>query len=89
MRTLPTLSQPIKLDDHWFSTFIYVNGIGWAKHHSSYQGFSKLQVGVNAMLQMINKQVHTLDLPVGKYLATYKPCIANITSNFLVTASNI
>ena len=35
---------------------------GWAKHHSSFQRFgTEINVGVNAILPMINKEMHKLD----------------------------
>ena len=61
MDTLPTLLDSIKVEYQWLSTFVDGKGIAWAKHHSSYQGLNKPQVGVNAILPMINKEVHTLE----------------------------
>ena len=59
---LPGLSDSIKLEYEWLSTFEVGTGDGWARHHSSFgRAGDELNIGINGILPMINKQVHTLE----------------------------
>ena len=59
MEALSTLTKPIQCEYEWLNNESWC---GWAKHHSSFQRFgTEINVGVNAILPMINKEVHMLD----------------------------
>ena len=59
METLFSLTETIQFKYEWLNNESWC---GWAKHHSSFQRFgTEINVGVNAILPMINKEVHRLD----------------------------
>ena len=60
--TLSSLMKSMQLEYEWLTSFDNENGFGWAKHHSSFnRSGTDINVGVNAILPLINKQVHRLD----------------------------
>ena len=59
METLSSLTESIQFEYEWLNNDSWC---GWAKHHSSFQRFgNEISVGVNAILPMINKEVHRSD----------------------------
>ena len=59
MESLSSLTESIQFEYDWLNN---ESSCGWAKHHSSFQRFeTEINAGVNAILPMINKEVHRLD----------------------------
>ena len=59
IETLSSLTESIQFQYEWLNNESWCR---WAKHHSSFQRFgTEINVGVNAILPMINKEVQRLD----------------------------
>ena len=59
MDTLSSLTESVQFEYEWLNNESWC---GWAKHHSSFQRFAtEINVAVNAILPMINKELHRLD----------------------------
>ena len=59
MNTLSSLTESIQFEYEWLNNESWCE---WAKHYSSFQRFAtEINVAVNAILPMINKELHRLD----------------------------
>ena len=59
METFSSLTESIQFEYEWLANESWCE---WPKHHSSFQIFgTEINVGVNAILPMINEEVHRSD----------------------------